>query len=130
MRSLLTAGTTRTKLVRTASGLALIVCTTLAAAGPASARPWGWHHHGFGWGGALAAGVIGGAVAAATSPFWAPGYYDDGGYAYEPGYAYGPAYAYEPGAGGGVAYCEAHFRSYNPATGTYLGYDGRYHRCP
>jgi hypothetical protein len=28
-----------------------------------------------------------------------------------------------------VAYCEAHFRSYNPSTGMYLGYDGRYHSC-
>ena len=81
-----------------------------------------WRRGG-GWGGAVAAGVIGGAVAAATSPLWAPGYYD-----YDPGYAYGPAYAVAPapviGGGGGVAYCESRFRSYNPATGMYLGYDG------
>jgi BA14K-like protein len=29
-----------------------------------------------------------------------------------------------------VAYCEEHFRSYDPATKTYLGYDGVRHRCP
>lgn len=29
-----------------------------------------------------------------------------------------------------VAYCESRFKSYNPATGTYLGYDGLRHRCP
>ncbi len=116
--------------VRAGSVLALVACAAMAMATPAAARPWGWHHHGFGWGGALAAGVIGGALAAATSPFWGPDYYDYyyPGYAYGPGYAYEPTYAYAPG--GGVAYCEAHFRSYNPATGTYLGYDGRYHPCP
>jgi hypothetical protein len=78
----------------------------------------------------LAAGVIGGAVAAATAPLWAPSYYD---------YAWGPTYRvydYVPPAPAvvvagrpGVAWCEAHFRSYNPATGMYLGYDGVYHRC-
>jgi hypothetical protein len=26
--------------------------------------------------------------------------------------------------------CAARFRSYNPATGTYLGFDGRRHPCP
>lgn len=29
-----------------------------------------------------------------------------------------------------VATCQARFRSYDPATGTYLGRDGRRHRCP
>lgn len=29
-----------------------------------------------------------------------------------------------------VAYCAQRFKSYNPATGTYLGYDGRRHACP
>lgn len=29
-----------------------------------------------------------------------------------------------------VGYCESHFKSYNPATGTYLGYDGEHHPCP
>lgn len=123
----------RAKLLAGAAALALTACTALASAGPASAAPWGWHH---GWRGgwgpaALAAGVIGGAVAAATSPLWAPGYYD---YAWSPAY---PVYDYVPAApavvvGGGspgVAWCEAHFRSYNPATGMYLGYDGVHHRC-
>ncbi len=122
----------RAKMVGAATALVLSACTVLATAGPASARPWGWHHHGFGWGGALAAGVIGGAFAAATSPFWAPGYYDYDYDAY-PAYGYGGAYAYEAApvvTGGDVAYCEAHFRSYNPGTGTYLGYDGHYHHCP
>jgi hypothetical protein len=43
-----------------------------------------------------------------------------------------PLYNYAPGrvAGPSVAACETRFRSYNPATGTYLGYDGMRHRCP
>lgn len=28
------------------------------------------------------------------------------------------------------AYCAQRYRSYNPATGTFTGYDGRQHRCP
>jgi hypothetical protein len=35
-----------------------------------------------------------------------------------------------PVAGADAAWCQAHFRSYNPATGTYLGFDGQYHSCP
>ena len=70
---------------------------------------------------------------------YGPGY-DDGGYG--PGYGGGyavpanPVYegrsvAVDPNsAGGSVAYCESHFRSYNPATGMYLGFDGQYHPCP
>lgn len=48
-------------------------------------------------------------------------------YAYQPGY-----YAY--GAAGvdddAVAYCMSRFQSYDPNTGTYLGYDGFQHPCP
>jgi hypothetical protein len=29
-----------------------------------------------------------------------------------------------------VAYCSSRFRSYDPASGTYLGYDGYRHPCP
>lgn len=113
----------RTKLLGGASALALAACTFVASAPSASAQPW--------VGPAFAAG---GLVAAATSPLWAPnGFYD-----YYPGYAYGPAPTVVPlapapfvGQGGGdVAYCEARFRSYNPATGMYLGYDGLHHPCP
>jgi hypothetical protein len=127
----------RSKLLGGAAAIALTACTVLASAGPASAQRW--HRGPFGWGAGIAAGVIGGAVAAATSPLWAPGYY--GNY---PGYAYGPAYGYGtydyvappaamPGpafAGGDVAYCEQRFRSYDPASGTYLGFDGLRHPCP
>ncbi|MBN8994099.1 MAG: BA14K family protein [Rhizobiales bacterium] len=76
-----------------------------------------YHHHWHGggnnnWVGPLVGGmVIGGMLAA---PYY-------GGY----GYAPAPRYRY----GSHDAYCHARFRSYNSATGFYLGYDGHYHRC-
>jgi hypothetical protein len=136
----------RSKLMAGAAALALSTCTILASAAPASAQRWGgwhggWRGGGWGFGGAVAAGVIGGAVAAATSPFWASGYYDYyGGYPYSPYgyntyYAPPPAVAVAPGTvvaqgGGDVAWCQARYRSYNPSTGTFLGYDGQNHPCP
>jgi hypothetical protein len=33
-------------------------------------------------------------------------------------------------SGASVADCEARFRSYNPASGTFTGYDGLQHPCP
>jgi hypothetical protein len=117
-------------------------------------RRWGWAP------GVAAGAIIGGAIAAAQPWNWgyynsyayAPGYaygyeyapgYADGpgytyapGYAYSPGYAYGQDYAYAPGYaagyGGGndAAYCAQRFRSYDRASGTYMGFDGRRHPCP
>jgi hypothetical protein len=101
-----------TKIMAAAAAAAL----ALAVATPANAY---WHHH-HGWGGPLAgfaAGAIIGGALAAQQPYY-----------YGPEPYYGPAYAYEPGPS--VGYCEAHFKSYNPATGEYLGYDGNYHPCP
>ena len=92
----------------------------------------GWRRGGF-VGPAIAGAIIGGAIVGATRPY-GYGAYDDYGYA--PGYAYahgyrrgyvaGPAY----GAGDEIAYCQQRFRSYDPASGTYLGYDGMRHPCP
>lgn len=41
----------------------------------------------------------------------------------------GPIYNYAPGYGAGPAACAARFRSYDPATGTFLGLDGARHPC-
>src|ERR1700752_1081223 len=118
----------RAKLLAGTAALFLTGCTLRATAAPPSA-PAGWHQA-F-WPGAIAAGVVSGALAAATSPLWAPGYYG-----YYPGYGPGPYYDYVPAtpvapvAGVNVAWCEARFRSYNPTTGKYLGFDGQYHSCP
>ncbi|WP_347338749.1 BA14K family protein [Bradyrhizobium zhanjiangense] len=36
-----------------------------------------------------------------------------------------------PDSGGdSAAYCAQRYRSYDPASGTYLGYDGLRHPCP
>jgi hypothetical protein len=117
------------------------LATADAAAAPVQTVQWrrgwgggwrgGWRG---GWGGGRWIGPAAGIAAgvAIGSALAGPYYY--GGYG--PGY-YGPGYdeyAYEPyaaaPAGGDVAYCEQRFRSYDPASGTYLGYDGRRHPCP
>jgi hypothetical protein len=71
----------------------------------------GWHHHRhwrhrhYGWGpafGGFAAGaLIGSAIASSNAR-----------------------------ANDAVAYCMNRFKSYDPASGTYLGYDGLRHPCP
>ncbi len=112
----------RTKMTAAVAALAL-VATTIAAVTPADAQ-WRRHHHrGGGWGdggaviGGLAAGaIIGGALAAQQRPYY-----------YDRGYAYGPAPVY---GGDEVSYCMSRFRSYDPGSGTYLGYDGYRHPCP
>jgi hypothetical protein len=68
---------------------------------------------------------------------WAPYDYGYGRYGYG-GYGwggFGPGWGgyggFGPGWGGGgrSAYCAWRFRSYNPYTGTYLGWDGWVHFC-
>jgi len=83
---------------------------------------WG---RGFGWG--VGAGLLGGAIigGALAAPYYygAPYYY--------PPTVYGPGYYPAPGYGGdAAAYCARRYRSYDPATGTFLGYDGVRHPCP
>jgi len=76
----------------------------------------GW---GYGAGAAVAAGaLVGGAVAG--SPYY-----------YGNTYGAAPVYA-DPDQTGSVddiAYCVQRFRSYDRASGTYLGYDGQRHPC-
>jgi len=82
---------------------------------------WRGHRHrggGWGWGAAAATGLL------LTAPY-AYGAYDDGYDGDDDGYAYRGDYA-----GGGVARCEATFRSFDPASGTYMGYDGVRRVCP
>jgi hypothetical protein len=96
----------------------------------------GYRHHDRDGGGfipgAVAGAVIGGALASQSygyydSPgYYAPGYYDD--QYYDGGFvAVAPA---PVGGGDAVAYCMQTYRSYDPASGTYLGYDGLRHPCP
>jgi hypothetical protein len=85
--------------------------------------------------GAVAGAVIGGALASGY-PYYGyggPDYYDYG--YYDDPYAYSDTavVAAAPADVGGddaVAYCMQTYRSYDPASGTYLGYDGLRHPCP
>jgi hypothetical protein len=96
-------------------------------------RGWGGHSWGAGAAGLAAGAIIGGAVAASQPWYgydYSPGYYS---YGYAPGYSdysYAPGGYVEAAPGGDVAYCQQRFRSYDPASGTYLGYDGYRHSCP
>ncbi len=106
--------------------------------------------------GAVAAGVATGSALAFGNNY---GYYNDGYYdsnyygdSYTPNY-YGDSYAYDDGVtysagiplvtfdqpqgpvaveeavGGDASYCAQRYRSYDPASGTYLGFDGLRHPC-
>jgi hypothetical protein len=77
--------------------------------------------------GAVAGAVIGGAIASQYPygyGYGGPAYYDDQ-------YVDDGAVAVAPAPGGDdVAYCVQRYRSYDPASGTYLGTDGLRHPCP
>ncbi len=135
------------KFLTASAGLSALALAAIIAPSQASAAPAGaglsslgsvdlqlvqqvrWRGRGYGYrggyyrggyyrggnGGAVAAGVLGGlalgAVIAGANA--AP-----------------PPVAYAPGGGADwVAYCSSKYRSFNPATGLYLGYDGQYHPC-
>jgi len=96
----------------------------------------GYRRHGGGGfiPGAIAGAVIGGAIASQSygygygygAPgYYAPGYYDD--QYYDGGVV---AVAPAPVGDDAIAYCMQTYRSYDPASGTYLGYDGYRHPCP
>jgi hypothetical protein len=94
---------------------------------PATVEPVQWRR---GWGG-VGAGLIAGAIigGALASPYYGYGPYP---YYYAPPpppVYYGAPYG-APVAGDAVAYCMQRFRSYDPRSGTYLGYDGLRHPCP
>jgi hypothetical protein len=114
-------------------------------AGSASAQEWHGHrHHGGGGGDAVAAGVAGlalGVIAGAAIASPPPPrryYYDDAPPVryYEPPprrVYYRPAPAYyggmRPWTPGWYNYCANRYRTFDPQSGTFVGYDGREHFC-
>ncbi len=76
----------------------------------------GWNDNRGFWPGDVAAGLVGGAVGTAGAIASAPfrGYRNDDSYAY---------------MDDSSSYCAQRYRSYDPASGTYLGRDGRRHVC-
>jgi hypothetical protein len=113
-----------------------------ASVASGSGRSWnngGWHNgwrHGYRPGLGFAAGLAVGSGLGYGYGGYYDGYYGDD-YAYnDDGYAYSDGY-YDAGAPGYVvssnddpASCAQRYRSYDPASGTYLGYDGQRHPCP
>jgi len=84
------------------------------------------HHHrggGFWPGVAVGAGI---GIGSGYGYYGSPSYYDDS-YGY---YDEGVVAAAPPTDDDAVAYCTQRYRSYDPASGTYLGNDGLRHPCP
>jgi BA14K-like protein len=122
---------------------AAVAATTLTAI-PAANAGDRWRHRHHGGGDAVAAGVIGLAAGAligsalSQPSYREPIYYDD---YYEPrpvrryyvqrSYEE-PVYArrsLEPWSREWYRYCQNRYRSFDPGTGTFMGYDGREHFC-
>ena len=91
------------------------------------------------WGPAVGAGFVAGAIVGGMlaapygpyGPYYGPGpYYVGPGPYYPAPYVAGPVVRPGPVYGDAVAYCMRRFRSYDPRSGTYLGYDGLRHPCP
>ena len=82
--------------------------------------------------GAIAGAIVGGAIASGPYGYYGgPGYYAAPGYYDAPYYDDAPvAVAPPPGGDDAVAYCMQTYRSYDPRSGTYLGFDGYRHPCP
>ena len=103
-----------------AAGLMALVISVGTAEAQYHGYGGGWHGggwHGGGWGyygGGFAAGAIVGGLLATPYYYGAPG----------------PVYYYGPPPGDAVGYCMQRFKSYDPRSGTYLGYDGYRHPCP
>jgi hypothetical protein len=87
----------------------------------AATQPWGWNYGGYGYD-----------ANQGYANYGYPGYPNYGypNTGYNSGYA---STSYAPGGPGGqdtAAYCAQRFKSYDPASGTYLGRDGQRRPCP
>ena len=86
----------------------------------------GYRHHHRRGGGFWPGVAVGIGVGSTYGYYGSPAYYDDSYGYYDDGVV-----AVAPQAGGDdVAYCMQRYKSYDPASGTYLGYDGQRHPCP
>ena len=132
---------------------AAVAATALTAAAPANAQDWhrhhGYHHHRGNAGDIVAAGIIGaaagavlGSVLAPPAPVYVDPYPRYPSYpAYSTYYRPAPTYyrpaprvvyvqpAAQPWTRAWYNDCAARYRSFDPGSGTYLGYDGARHFC-
>ena len=90
------------------------------------ARHYGGGYHRHRGGGFWPGVAIGVGVGSTYGYYGSPSYYDDSyGYYDDSAVAAAP-----PSDDDAVAYCMQRYRSYDPASGTYLGNDGLRHPCP
>jgi hypothetical protein len=92
----------------------------------------GYRHGGAFFPGAVAGAVVGGALASSYAYYGGPDYYGADYYG-DPYYDDDAAVVTAvpaPVGDDSVGYCMQTYRSYDPASGTYLGYDGLRHPCP
>lgn len=98
------------------------------------ARPgYGWgnagYRPGYGWGAAaVGAGLAYGAASAYGSGYYGGGYYEEPSYSYQE-----PSYSYQVSGGGSddaIAECARRFKTYDPATQTYIRSKGVRAHCP
>jgi hypothetical protein len=93
-----------------------VAAGAVVGAGIAATQPWGWGSGGWGYD-----------ANQGYANYGYPGYPNTG---FNSGYA---NTSYAPGGAGGqdtAAYCAQRFKSYDPASGTYLGRDGQRRPCP
>ncbi|WP_190233568.1 MULTISPECIES: BA14K family protein [unclassified Rhizobium] len=143
------------RLAKTLLLTATAAALTLSAIGEASARDRHWRHHNnndalVGGAVGLATGlIVGSAIANANNgpvyeerryidPAYEPDYYEPAPvyraparrvYAEEPRYYAPVRTAVEPWTPQWERYCSYRYRSFDPRSGTYIGYDGRSHFC-
>ncbi len=100
--------------------ITVVFAVAVAAASGALSVPADAQCRGCGLGAGIAAGIIGGAIIGGAIARRPP----------PPRYYYDDEDAPPPRRADAVEYCMERFKSYDPGSGTYLGYDGRRHPCP
>lgn len=119
---------------------------SIAQSGPALVETVQWRRYGYGpryygyrrgpaVGAGIAAGIVGGALAAGALAAPPPAvYYEPAPVYVAPPVVYAPpvprAYGYSIEDTDAIAYCSRRFRSYNPETGTYIASGGVVRACP
>jgi len=114
-------------MIRIAMIAAAILVSTTALAQSPYYNQGRWRGGGGGdIGGAIIGGIIGGAIGGMFAP---RPYYQPPAPVYYPPPQPQPYYQ-PPQYSDAQMYCMQRFRSYDPRSGYYLGYDSRYHPCP
>jgi opacity protein-like surface antigen len=122
-----------TKLIVAALALMLAV-PVVSTPAMAQSRHGGWHGGGHGWhGGGYRGGFgrgVGFGLGVGVGAGLAGGYYSNNYYAYQPDYDDEYVGVEASGDAQNDQYCASRYRSYDPRSGTFLGYDGQRHPCP